>query len=464
MTTYIFANNVDTTLGAAALSTDTSLTLASSTNLPTLAAGQIMPLTLNDAATEQIYEIVYVTAITGPVLTVIRAQEGTGAQNWALGDYAFSTQTARTTAPVNGLSTARFSVSDAIAASDATSAKQVQSNALNYAADTGTVNALSVTLATVPTALTPGMKVHIKSIQFTNTGASTLAVNGIGSPLPITSIQIGEFVAGGSAIVSLNSAGTAWDIVWSSSTLNKYGSLGSVGSSRNLVMSVSTAGATATMTWDELIVASAYGGAEYCIGQKSLAINLATTGAGGMDTGTAPLSGAVAIYAIYNPVSGTTALLASTEGASAPTQIYSGANMPTGYVASALVSAWMTDASGQFITGEQRDRRIARGRITAVSTTTANTTFTSASIASNVPKAAKTVRGDIQNTNSSTTNSCTCAIASNNLGIDAIYFTALFNAQGGFDVILSSPQVIYYLDITTSGTNNLTIYISGYTF
>ncbi len=55
-----------------------------------------MPLTLNDAATGAVYEIVYVTAISGVTLTVTRAQEGTSAQNWAIGDYAFVTPTAAT--------------------------------------------------------------------------------------------------------------------------------------------------------------------------------------------------------------------------------------------------------------------------------------------------------------------------------------------------------------------------------
>lgn len=94
MTTFVFANNVNTTLASAASSSSTTLTLASSTNLPTLSAGQTFPLTLNDAATGAVYEIVYVTAISGVTLTVVRAQEGTGAQNWSVGDYAFSTLTA----------------------------------------------------------------------------------------------------------------------------------------------------------------------------------------------------------------------------------------------------------------------------------------------------------------------------------------------------------------------------------
>lgn len=111
MTTYVFANNVSTTLAASAPSSGTTLTLASSAGLPSLSSGQAMPLTLNDAATGGVYEVVYVTNISGPTLTVERAQEGTGAQNWSVGDFAYSTNTAGTTAPVSGSAANPFSAS-----------------------------------------------------------------------------------------------------------------------------------------------------------------------------------------------------------------------------------------------------------------------------------------------------------------------------------------------------------------
>lgn len=113
MTQYVIANNVNTQLASAASSSATTLTLASSTNLPTLSAGQVMPLTLNDAATGQNYEIVYVTAITGVTLTVIRAQEGTGALTWSVGDYAFCAPTAGTVATSLGNPSNTFQVAPA---------------------------------------------------------------------------------------------------------------------------------------------------------------------------------------------------------------------------------------------------------------------------------------------------------------------------------------------------------------
>ena len=114
MTAFIIANNVNTTLGAPASSSATTLTLASSANLPTLGTGQQMPLTLNDAATGLVYEIVYVTAISGATLTVLRGQEGTTAQNWSVGDYAACMHTAQTTASINGSALQTFEAAPAV--------------------------------------------------------------------------------------------------------------------------------------------------------------------------------------------------------------------------------------------------------------------------------------------------------------------------------------------------------------
>lgn len=93
MSTFVFANNVNTTLAGPISGLATSLTLSSSANLPTLAAGQIMALTLNDAATQAVFEVVYVTAISGAVCTVTRGQEGTTSQSWLAGDYAYASVT-----------------------------------------------------------------------------------------------------------------------------------------------------------------------------------------------------------------------------------------------------------------------------------------------------------------------------------------------------------------------------------
>jgi hypothetical protein len=92
---FVFVNNVNTTLAdPITTSTQTTITLTSSAGLPTLSAGQILALTLNDAATQSQYEIVYVTDISGATLTVERGQEGTTATTWLAGDFAFCAVTA----------------------------------------------------------------------------------------------------------------------------------------------------------------------------------------------------------------------------------------------------------------------------------------------------------------------------------------------------------------------------------
>ncbi|WP_431822220.1 hypothetical protein [Burkholderia sp. F1] len=61
-----------------------------------------------------------------------------------------------------------------------------------------------------------------------------------------------------------------------------------VGQARNVVMSVTAASSAATLTADEIVVGTALDGQKYLLKQFSKTIKLATTGAGGMDTGTAP--------------------------------------------------------------------------------------------------------------------------------------------------------------------------------
>lgn len=94
MPTFVFSNNVSTTLADPVASDATTITLSSAANLPTIPPGDYWPLTLNDVATGTYYEILYVTAISGATLTVLRGQEATTALTWDTGDYAFSGVTA----------------------------------------------------------------------------------------------------------------------------------------------------------------------------------------------------------------------------------------------------------------------------------------------------------------------------------------------------------------------------------
>lgn len=96
MTIFLFANNVNTQLAGSISPSATSLTLSSAANLPlSIPAGQVLVLTLNDAATRQNFEIIYATAVSGATLSGLqRGQEGTVALAWATGDFAYCPPTA----------------------------------------------------------------------------------------------------------------------------------------------------------------------------------------------------------------------------------------------------------------------------------------------------------------------------------------------------------------------------------
>lgn len=296
----------------------------------------------------------------------------------------------------------------------------IQQNALTTAVDTGSANAYVVSYTPAITALTDGMVLWFKA-KTANTGASTLNVNGLGAQPLIggahSALQGGEIVASGKAMavwradissfVLLECSGGALQVApaTQSSQAITFSQLpGVVGSMRNALMSVTAASASATFTADEIIVESALGGLAYRLASVNKTINLATTGAGGMDTGAAPTSGYVALYAIYNPTTGASALLAKNATSAVQPNVYGGANMPAGYTASALVGVWPTNASGQFIAGFQNDRKVTFQFVQFVSTTTqtATGTYTSVSAAGALPPNAKRCDGVIVITPTST--------------------------------------------------------------
>jgi len=240
-----------------------------------------------------------------------------------------------------------------------------------------------------------------------------------------------------------------------------------VGGMRNAKMSVTAASASATFTADEIIVETALGGTAYRLSSYSQTINLATTGAGGMDTGSAPVSGFVALYAIAK-TDGTKSILACSTATSNGT-IYAGANMPSGYVASALIGTWPTNASSQFVVGFQRDRQFWWGaKQNVLATASAATTFTSVSVSAVVPPNAISLACIAGN---GSTGQMLMALAgdSNGLGqkmgdipsngntIDS------FGASQSFEnVPMVTAQTIYYK--CTSSQTNARIDVTGYNF
>lgn len=99
------ANNAQTVLAAGISSTATSLTVNTGTGtlFPSPVTGtSFFKLTIIDAATGSLTEIVHVTARNGDVFTIQRGQEGTVARAWSANDIAANMMTAGTLSYILG--------------------------------------------------------------------------------------------------------------------------------------------------------------------------------------------------------------------------------------------------------------------------------------------------------------------------------------------------------------------------
>lgn len=236
-----------------------------------------------------------------------------------------------------------------------------------------------------------------------NSGASTLNIGQTTGTLlgskPIrtsadTALSSSSIIAGQYISVVYNPAfdtgAGAWELLpWSSVSAYPV-----VGSTKNVFSTIAAASATATFAGEEVVVKTALGGKAYLLPSFSELINLATTGAGAMDTGLAPVSGYVAIYAIYNPVTQDLALLATDATSAKAPEIYGGANMPAGYTASALLIALPTNASRLFSIAYVSGRKATVADVTVLNTSS-GLTLSLTSIASAVPKNAIRVSGTL---------------------------------------------------------------------
>ncbi|WP_285417333.1 hypothetical protein [Pseudomonas sp. efr-133-TYG-5] len=156
------------------------------------------------------------------------------------------------------------------------------------------------------------------------------------------------------------------------------------GAATNLKMFIPADSKIATMTADEIIVSTVLG-RSYRLSNFNRTINLAAAGAGGTDNGAVVANGYVALYAIYNPSTATSALMAvNSTGVVAP-RIYSSTSMPAGYTASALVSVLATNAAGQMRVAYQMGRQITIENRVLYNTTVGSTVMTGVNIAGYVP-------------------------------------------------------------------------------
>ncbi len=234
MTTFVFANNVKTTLASALSTTATTITLASSTNLPSsIPAGEYFVITLNDAATQNVFEVCYATAVSGNTLTVLRGQEGTSPQSWLVGDFAFSTVTAgqMESFSTGGLTNPMTTVGDIITATTGGTPVRLAAGTSGYV--------LTSTGPGSPIEWAPGGGGSSGVTSFnTRTGAVTLTATDVDDALGYTPFS----TAGGTITgpVLLNAALSCTGNVTSGSNITANGSIGIGGSAWSLTNSSGT--------------------------------------------------------------------------------------------------------------------------------------------------------------------------------------------------------------------------------
>ncbi|EMX2273766.1 TPA: phage tail protein [Yersinia enterocolitica] len=246
---------------------------------------------------------------------------------------------------------------------------------------------------------------------------------------------------------------------------------GVVGASRNAKMSVTAASVTATFTADEIIVQTALGGEQYKLSNFNKIINLAASGAGGMDTGTVPVIGFVALYAIYNPITHASALLAVNATLSAAPEICAGV-LPPNYTASALVGVQPIEA-GKFKVCLLTGRHVSFPRVSAISTSSSTSNaVVRLSVSVIIPKNAVRIGGVIYAGGGSTTisyssvqvggDSNMCGAQEVRLGVPA---STGSDVVGNYIIDINDPQALYYiLNTTMNGAVLCSIFISRYSF
>jgi hypothetical protein len=360
-------------------------------------------------------------------------------------------------------------------------AAQIQAGTGLYVAGTGGANVYAAAYAPVITALTDGMQLRFKALT-ANTGASTFSPNGLAAKAIVGLAQVplqgGEIVAAGTCTVVYSLALDRWvltscsggDLQVAPATQSQHAiQLGQmaavVGGVRSAKMTVAAASATATLTADEVAVKTALGGAAWLLSSFSNAINLASTGVGGMDTGTAPVSGFVAIYAIYNPTTATSALLAVNATTARQPEVYGGANMPAGYTASALVSVWRTNASGQFVVGGQRDRRVSFPTVQALNTSVGAGSPTTLVLSTSIPKNAVGCSGAFNITSAAgSSNACTIQSDTSGTGLQFISASPGTAISGDWDLDLITDQTLYYTCTVTAAPMGAILTITSFRF
>jgi hypothetical protein len=236
------------------------------------------------------------------------------------------------------------------------------------------------------------------------------------------------------------------------------------GLGRNVVAQCASAGGTSfTLKFDEFIGKTAAGGTTLLAVSGNLTINLASTGADGLDTGALAANKLYRAYLLYKIADGTLHTLSTLDTNAAPSPV------PAGFTLLSVIAYCLTDGNGKILPFTQYDRQyFYQTPVNIASGFTYAATLTSQSISVAVPVGAKTAKclaGFVVNIAGQ------ILLAGDAVGTGAVTFdipaiaATTFYGFNGFsyaDVALITPQTIFLCDNGGVGAGRLSV--SGFTF
>jgi hypothetical protein len=359
--------------------------------------------------------------------------------------------------------------------------QMMQAGSTVYAVDTSTTaNQINIALTPAITAYTDGQPLRFQAANNNNgpcninAGPGNIPLNGSNGAFQGGEIVQGKFYEAvyrantGTAVV-IGQSGGALQIApaTQSGQAVQFGQVAVFGGVRNLKASLAAAGTSLTFTADAIVAKTALNGVSTLLTSYNKTLNIATTGAGGMDTGTAPVSGYVAVYATWG--AGGAGIVGTNASSSVAPEQYGGTALPAGVSATQLIGVWPTNASGQLIVASQVDRTVFFPVVTMASSS-GTVAGSPIGLAAAIPLNAKTWGGSLSIT-LSTTGAGAFAIYSNSSLIGSTAMAALSNNAGtggvgsGFNGLpISTPQAAYIVVTGPASVSNFNIGASTYTF
>lgn len=241
------------------------------------------------------------------------------------------------------------------------------------------------------------------------------------------------------------------------------------GLGRNVVAQCASAGGTSfTLKFDEFIGKTAAGGTALLAVSGNLTVNLATTGADGLDAGALAANKLYRTYLLYKIADGTIHTLSTLDTNTAPSPT------PAGFTLLSVIAYCLTDGNAKILPFTQYDRRFCFDvPLNIVSGVTFASSLTSQSISAAVPSAARTASGLIGASLTNGTGSHYIASDANGLDAQAAAFTATGSSTTTFgftmaaafrDLMMATAQTVFIMVSGGGITNAGRLSITGFSF